>query len=204
MFVFVNLKGGVQGGFVAKIFFGVINYIGHYEPFGNFWPKNFGPGSILKFLGAYPKTPTQKIEFFISLFSPMCDTWLESPGSQDSRTIFIFSVRCFLTELWAKTLFQKRRKSPKIAVLRPKIVPNLLIFSKLRLIMISTYLKDIIAKKNLKRTKNMVFRAKKRHFLTFFADYSKRDFGLGWVHSSRYSWVTVEYFCEIFSRVERG
>ena len=134
---------GVQGGFVAKIFFGVINCIGHYEPLGNFWPKNFGPGSILKFLGAYPKTPTQKIEFFISLFSPMCDTWLESPGSQDSRTIFIFSVRCFLTELWAKTLFQKRRKSPKIAVLRPKIVPNLLILSKQWFIMISAYSKHL-------------------------------------------------------------
>ena len=144
----------MQGGFVAKIFFGVINYIGHYEPLGNFWPKNFGPGSILKFLGAYPKTPTQKIEFFISLFSPMCDTWLESPGSQDSRTIFIFSVRCFLTELWAKTLFEKRRKSAKIAVLRPKIVPNLLILSKQWFIMIYTYLKHIIAKKNLERTKN--------------------------------------------------
>ena len=26
----------------------------------------------------------------------MCDTWLESPGSQDSRTLFIFSVRFFL------------------------------------------------------------------------------------------------------------
>ena len=166
--------------------------------------KFFWPRVDSEILGAYPKPPPKIFEFFISLFSPMCDTWLESPGSQDSRTIFIFSVRCFLTELWAKTLFQKRRKSPKIAVLRPKIVPNLLIFSKLRLIMISTYLKDIIAKKNLKRTKNMVFRAKKRHFLTFFADYSKRDFGLGWVPSSRYSWVTVEYFCEIFSRVERG
>ena len=95
MFVFVNLKGGVQGGFVAKIFFGVINYIGHYEPFGNFWRNFFGPGSIRKFWGPTPNPPPQIFEFFISLFSPTCDTWLESPGSQDSRTIFIFSVRCF-------------------------------------------------------------------------------------------------------------
>ena len=66
--------------------------------------------------------------------------------------------------------------------------------------MISTYLKDIIAKKNLKRTKNMVFRAKKRHFLTFFAIYSKRDFALGWVHPNAFSRVIDEAFFEIFSR----
>ena len=40
----------------------------------------------------------------------------------------------------------------------------------------SEYLKHIIAKDNWKNRKNMAFRAKKRHFLTFFAFYSKRDF----------------------------
>ena len=42
--------------------------------------------------------------------------------------------------------------------------------------MIYTYLKHIPAKKNSKILKKKVLRAKKRHFLTFFAIYSKRDF----------------------------
>ena len=41
--------------------------------------------------------------------------------------------------------------------------------------MVSIHLEHIIAKKNGKILKNMVSRAKKRHFLTFFAVYSKRD-----------------------------
>ena len=48
------------------------------------------PGSILTF--SYPNPPPKFLEIFISLFSPMRDTWLESPGSQDFRTLFIFSV----------------------------------------------------------------------------------------------------------------
>ena len=63
-----------------------------------------------------------------------------------------------------------------------------------------TYLKHIITKKNYDITKDKFFRAKKRHFLTFFAIYSKRDFGLGWVHSNAFSRVIVEAFFEIFSR----
>ena len=42
--------------------------------------------------------------------------------------------------------------------------------------MVSIYLKHKTTKNNLKRMKNMVFIAKKRHFFTFFAIYSKRDF----------------------------
>ena len=60
--------------------------------------------------------------------------------------------------------------------------------------MIYTYQKHIIAKKNYDITKNKFFIAKKRHFLTFFAIYSKRDFGLGWVHSNVFSRVIVEAF----------
>ena len=41
--------------------------------------------------------------------------------------------------------------------------------------MVSIHLEHIIAKKNGKILKNMVSRAKKRHFLTFFAVYSKHD-----------------------------
>ena len=96
MMHFITLRGGVQGGFVAKIFFGVSDYIGHYEPFGNFWRNFFGPGSIREFLGPTP-TPPQNFRFFISQFSPMCDTWLESYGSQNFRTLF--SVGQSLTEL---------------------------------------------------------------------------------------------------------
>ena len=97
------LKGGVQGSFVANFFFGVSNYIGHYEPFANFWRNFFDPGSIRKFWGPTPKTLPLIFKIFISIFTPMCDTWLESYGSQDSRTLLLFSVRCFLTELWPKT-----------------------------------------------------------------------------------------------------
>ena len=61
----------MQGGFFAKNFFGVINYIGHYEPLGNFSPKNFGPGLILKFLGAYPKPPP-KISNFLFQYLAQC------------------------------------------------------------------------------------------------------------------------------------
>ena len=93
------LRGGRQGVFVANFFFGDSNYIGHYEPFANFWRNFFDPGSILKFWGPTPNPLPKNFEFFISLFSHMCDTWLESPGSQDSRTLLLFSVRCFLTEL---------------------------------------------------------------------------------------------------------
>ena len=54
MFVFVNLKGGVQGGFVAKIFFGVINYIGTIlglktailGDFRRFWNNVFAHNSV--------------------------------------------------------------------------------------------------------------------------------------------------------------
>ena len=63
-------------------------------------------------------------------------------------------------------------------------------------------MKKIIAKNNFKRTKNKVFRAKKRHFLTFFANYSKRDFSIGWVRSNAFSRVTVEDIRKIFSRRE--
>ena len=56
MFVFVNLKGGVQGGFVAKIFFGVINYIGTIlglktailGDFRRFWNNVFAHNSVKK------------------------------------------------------------------------------------------------------------------------------------------------------------
>ena len=41
--------------------------------------------------------------------------------------------------------------------------------------MISIHLKHKIAKNKKKTYKNLVFRAKKRHFLTFFAVYSKHD-----------------------------
>ena len=53
--------------------------------------------------------------------------------------------------------------------------------------MIYTYLKHIPAKKNSKILKNKVFRAKKRHFLTFFAIYSKRDFRITAFVQSRFS-----------------
>ena len=66
--------------------------------------------------------------------------------------------------------------------------------------MVSIHLEHIIAKKNEKILKNMVSGAKKRHFLTFFAVYSKRDFGLGWVHLNAFSRAAVEDFFKIFSR----
>ena len=68
--------------------------------------------------------------------------------------------------------------------------------------MIYVYLGHIIAKKNFEIIKSKVFRAKKRCFLMFFAIYSKRDFGIGWVQSNAFSRVTVEDFRKIFSRRE--
>ena len=48
-------------------------------------------------------------------------------------------------------------------------------------------MKHIIAKKNFEILKNMVSRAKKRHFWTFFAIYSKRDFRITAFIQSRFS-----------------
>ena len=88
-----HLRGEVEVGFVEKIFFELVITLVTMNLLPTFGEIFFDPGSILKFWGPTPTPLPKNFEFFISLFSPMCDTWLESPGSQNSRTIFIFSVQ---------------------------------------------------------------------------------------------------------------
>ena len=57
-------KGGRQGVFLANFFFGVSYYIGHYEPFANFWRNFFGLGAIRKFWGPTPN-PHPKFSNFL-------------------------------------------------------------------------------------------------------------------------------------------
>ena len=58
-----EFKGGSTRWFCWENLFWVSDYIGHYEPFANFWRIFFDPGSILKFWGPTPKPLPKNFEF---------------------------------------------------------------------------------------------------------------------------------------------
>ena len=98
------------------------------------------------------------------------------PWFSGFQNTFYFFCAMLFDRVMGKNVILKTSKIPQNRLFMAKNQVQFKDFFKKVFFMFLIYLKHIIAKKNWEILKNMVSIGKKRHFFTFFAIYSKRDF----------------------------
>ena len=132
----------------------------------------------------------------------MCDTWLESPYSQDSRRLFVFSVRCYFDRVMSKNVILKTSKIPPNRLFMAKNQVKFKDFFKNSIWYVSYILEAYNCQKELRNIKKHGFYRGKTSFFDVFCHLLKTRFSRYRVFSKSYNSLNNAFIDKIFSRDE--